>query len=343
MQKWLQFTKAHGGTIAAAEYFNEPTLASMGGAPKGYDAAAFGRDFQVFDGFMRKNYPEIKLLGPGSVGEADAPWAVADGGYAKMQYLPAAQLAAYLGDADAFSYHHYGAVSQRCAAIGHQTTEDQALSEQWLKRTDETLAYYRQARDKSMPGKPFWVTETGETACGGNPWAGAFLDSFRYLDQLGRLARQDVAVVMHNTLDASDYSLLDESTFEPKPNYWAALLWRQLMGTTVLDAGVVNGPGLHVYAQCLRNVPGGVTVLVLNTDREKSRILALPLEAQRYNLTARKLTDKAVMLNGISLQLGADDSLPALNGEATTRGKLTFAPASITFLAISHAQSPTCR
>jgi len=37
-RRWLAFTRAHGGTIAAVEYFNEPTLASMGGAPKGYDA-----------------------------------------------------------------------------------------------------------------------------------------------------------------------------------------------------------------------------------------------------------------------------------------------------------------
>ncbi|MFD2378902.1 hypothetical protein ACFSTJ_17455 [Ottowia pentelensis] len=31
---WLDFTKAHGGKIAAAEYFNEPTLASMGVHPR---------------------------------------------------------------------------------------------------------------------------------------------------------------------------------------------------------------------------------------------------------------------------------------------------------------------
>jgi len=77
-----------------------------------------------------------------------------------------------------------------------------------------------------MPGKPFfWNTETAHAACGGNPWGGTFLDTFRYLDQLGRLARQEVAVVIHNTLVASDYGLLDEDTFEPKPNYWRALLW----------------------------------------------------------------------------------------------------------------------
>jgi heparanase len=285
-RRWLAFTKENGGTIAAIEYMNEPTLASMGGAPKGYDAPAFGRDFQVFDAFMRKEYPGTKILAPGSVGEANAGWAVATAGYGNIVVLSAADLATSTGDADAFSYHHYGAASQRCAAMGHQTSADQALSEEWLDRTDQTLAYYRGVRDRSMPGKPFWNTETADAACGGNPWAGTFLDTFRYLDQLGRLARQEVDVVIHNTLVASDYGLLDEKNFEPKPNFWGALLWRRLMGTAVLDARIASRGGMHVYAHCLRGVPGGVAVLVLNTDRHNASTLTLPSEAARYTLTA---------------------------------------------------------
>lgn len=60
-----------------------------------------------------------------------------------------------------------------------------------------------------------------------------FLDTFRYLDQAGRLAKQGVQVVAHNTLVASDYGLLDDNTLTPKPNWWGALLWRELMGTFV--------------------------------------------------------------------------------------------------------------
>ena len=163
-----------------------------------------------------------------------------------------------------------------------------------------------------MSGKPFWNTETPDAACGGNPWGGTFLDSFRYLDQLGPLARQDVEVVIHNTLDASDYGLLAENSYEPKPNYWAALLWRRLMGTTVLDPSVANGPGLHVYAQCLRNVLGGVAMLVLNTDQKGSRQITLPVASERYTLTAAKLMDKTVMLIRAVLRLGANDALPEL-------------------------------
>jgi heparanase 1 len=340
---WLAFTKKNGGTIAAIEYMNEPTLASMGGAPKGYDAAAFGRDFRVFDAFMRKEYPGTKILAPGSVGEANTGWAVATGGYGNLEVLTAADLAASTGGADAFSYHHYGAVSQRCTAMGYQTSADQALSEDWLGRTDQTLAYYRGVRDKFMPGKPFWNTETADAACGGNPWAGTFLDIFRYLDQLGRLARQQVDVVIHNTLVASDYGLLDEDSFEPKPNFWGALLWRRFMGTTVLDAGIANVAGMHVYAHCLRGVPGGVAVLVLNTDRNKAGSLTLPAAADRYTLTSASLTDKTVSLNGTPLQLGPNDALPPMAAQAMPVGESAFAPASVTLLAIPSAKNEACQ
>lgn len=340
---WLAFTKAHGGTIAAAEYFNEPTMASMGGAPKGYDAAAFGRDFQIFDTFMRKEYPGTKLLAPGSVGEANADWSVANGGYGNMKVLPAAELAASTGDADAFSYHHYGAASQRCAAMGHQTSTDQALSEDWLGRTDKTLAFYRDVRDKFMPGKPFWNTETADAACGGNPWAGTFLDTFRYLDQLGRLARQEVTVVIHNVLVASDYGLLDQDTFEPKPNYWGALLWRRFMGTTVLDPGVTNGPGLHVYAHCLRWTPGGVALLAINTDKTASHTLTIPTAGERYTLSSDRLEGKRVQLNGTELALGANDALPNLAGVEASARAVTLSPTTITFLALGAAGNSSCQ
>ena len=120
-----------------------------------------------------------------------------------------------------------------------------------------------------------WLTETAEAACGGNPWASTFLDTFRYLDQLGRLAKAGVQMVAHNTLAASDYGLLDEKTLRPRPNYWAALLWRRLMGTIVLDAVVHHGT--HLYAHCRRGMRGAVTLLAINTDRTNAATLRLPV------------------------------------------------------------------
>ena len=47
---------------------NEPTAASMGGAPKGYDAAAYGRDLAVFRPFVKKTAPNLVILRPGFSG-----------------------------------------------------------------------------------------------------------------------------------------------------------------------------------------------------------------------------------------------------------------------------------
>jgi hypothetical protein len=335
----VDYTRAIGGRIAAAEFMNEPNLAVMGGAPVGYDAAAYGRDFKRFHAFARAAAPEMLILGPGSVGEtADEP-DVGDGSSLKTRAL---LIASRPAGVDAFSYHHYGALSRRCAAIGAQTTADAALSEEWLRRTDETLASYRKLRDAFEPGKRLWLTETADAACGGNPWARTFLDTFRYLDQLGRLARQGVEVVAHNTLVASDYGLLDDSTLAPKPNYWGALMWRTLMDTGVLESGIPIQSGLHVYAHCLRGTPGGVALLAINNDRAAARMLTVPVPGERYTLSADDVQGRAVRLNGVELRLGADDALPVLTGAPVPAGDISLGPATITFIALPGAANQAC-
>ncbi len=198
-RRWLSYTRSIGGEISAAEFMNEPTMAAMGGAPKGYDATAYGRDFKLFKAFADQAAPAMTILGPGSVGETPGPRSMT---YGTAGTIKSSDMLAAAGPGiGAFSYHHYGAASQRCAGMGMpQTTAQEALSEDWLGRTSQTRAYYGGLRDRYEPGRPLWVTEVADAACGGNPWAATFLDSFRYLDQLGRLAKEGVQVVIHNTL-----------------------------------------------------------------------------------------------------------------------------------------------
>jgi len=339
-KKIFAYTKQVGGSIAAAEMFNEPTFATMGGAPKGYDAATYGKDFKVFRSFVKEEAPDMIILGPGSVGET----AMAVGLPPKSLITTEAMMAASGPGVDAFSYHFYGAVSERCKMMGSalQTTPEAALTDEWLSLTDRDEAFYAALRDRFAPGKPMWNTETGEAACGGNPWAADFIDSFRYLNQLGSLAKRGVQVVMHNTLDASDYALVDETTLIPRPNYWSALLWRKVMGTTVLDAGASPSPNLHLYAHCLRNHPGGVAVLAINADRTASEELMVPEKSERYTLSGELMSNK-VELNGSELDVSAEGDLPLLKGKAQSGGRVAFAPASITFLALPNARNASCK
>src|SRR4051812_41202141 len=255
---FLNYTYSIGGSIAAAEFMNEPNIAVSGNTPAGYDAAAYRRDFKIFRSFLKAEFPEIRVLGPGTANIT---------GFASDLFI---QSASY--SFDVLSYHYYGTLSERCSGT---SAPDEALSEEWLSRTDNVFDFYRSVRDRFAPGKPVWLTETAEAACGGNRWDASFLDTFRYLDQLGRLAKAGVQVVMHNTLAASDYGLLDQQTLAPRPNYWGALLWRQLMGRTVLESGVPIQAGLHVYAHCHSGTRGGVSLLIINTDSNAPHALTL--------------------------------------------------------------------
>ena len=324
-RRLFAFTKSIGATTDAVEFMNEPNAAEIGGAPKGYDADAYARDFNAFQELVREVSPQTLVLGPGSIGDKPG----------STEPLAAERLlAGTSAGVDALAYHFYGAASRRCSGDTWwpQTRPQDALSEDWLGRTGQSFAVYRALRDTFLPGKPIWLTETADTVCGGNPWASTFLDTFRYLDQLGRLAQSGVQVVMHNTLAASDYGMLDEKTFEPRPNYWAAWLWRKLMGETVLDPGVPIAPGLHVYAHGRRDAAGGVALMALNTDRQVERVVTLPVPSQRYTLSADDLQTAKVKLNGTLLRLGSGGVMPALSGIETPPGPVTLAPATITFL-----------
>jgi hypothetical protein len=341
-KKLVAYTKSIGGSFAAAEFMNEPTFAMMGGAPKGYDAAWYAKDFAVFKQFARADLPGMIILGPGGVGEGGSlvPPQMA----AAMHLVKSDDILAATGpEFDAFSYHYYGGASSRCGRAMPGANVESALSDEWLAKSGKVEAYYAAMRDKQLPGKPIWLTETAQTACGGDRWASTFLDSFRYLNQLGSMAKAGVQAHMHNTLASSDYGLLDEKTYQPRPNYWAALLWHKLMGTTVLDAGTSPATSLHLYAQCMRGTPGGVALLAINADKTAAQTIAIPTGADRYTLTSADLMSQTVQLNGAELKLGADDALPRIKGQSTKAGSVTIAPASITFLAFPKAGNESCK
>ena len=336
----FDYTKSVGGHIAATEFMNEPTFAAMGGAPKGYNAEAYARDVKVFAAFLRKESPDTVLLGPGSVGEGVTlmPGAGPMPGFISTEQMMRATGPVY----DAFSYHFYPAVSRRCAPPEKATKLSQLLTEEWLGRNVKGEEFYAHERDQYLPGKAMWLTETGEAACGGDPWASEFVDSFRFADQLGSLAQKGVKTVMVNTLAASDYGLLDERTLEPRPDYWVALLWKRLMGTRVLDPGVTAPEGTRVYAQCSNQPGGGVTMAVLNLGGSQSQAFSAPVGGERYALTSGELESTEVALNGAPLKVGADGSLPQLHGERFAAGKLALAPHSVNFLVFPDAKNTSC-
>ncbi len=317
----INYTKSIGGEIYAAEMFNEPSHASYGGAPEDYDASYYARDFVQFKNYVDTAIPDMKIMGPGSTGEGGIiPVGDAMTTDKLLSSTPKPEF-------EIFSYHFYGGVSRRCRG---DLSPENALSVDWLSRTEQGLKYYEDARDKYLPKAPIWLTETAEAACGGNPWAATYIDSFRYLEQLGRLAKLGVQVVMHNTLAASEYALLEQQTHDPRPNYWAALLWNRLMGNKVYEADTL-AQGVDVFVHNLKGSSDGLAALIVNT-RESNFSFEIPSDAEQYLLTADELITKTVKLNGQVLELNPDDTLPEIKSKELDAGEVSLPGQSIMFL-----------
>ena len=342
-QRLLDLTRAEGGALFAAEFFNEPNVvAAVHGIPPGYAAEDYGRDFRVFAEWARSAAPEMQVLGPGGVNED--PEQVETLRRVMGSYLLSSDLMSQNPDSvDVVSYHYYGAISQRCAAMGISSGADpsQALAAEWLDKTGHDADAYAALRDQFEPGKPIWLTETAQAACGGSPWASTFLDSFRYLNQLGLLAQKGVQVVMHNTLSASDYALIDQDTLEPRPNYWSAVLWRKLMDRTVLASPPATAPTLKTYAHCLRNAEGGVGILAINTG-DQPGVVELGAAADIWVMTADQLDSSIVSVNGATPSVTPEGDIAGLT-PVTTEGRLTVPSHAIAFAAVAAAEHPECR
>jgi heparanase 1 len=338
-KSFFDFTKQAGGSIVATEFMNEPTFAKQGAAPAGYDAAMFAKDVKSFATFLRSESPKTIFLGPGSIGEG-VP--MIEGMPLPSMISTEDMLRATGPVFDAFSYHFYTTLSERCVGTKGLSWE-KALSPAYLDRNPAAEAYYAHLRDQYVPGKQMWLTETGEAGCGGSRSASTFVDTFRFMDQLGQMAQRNVQTVIVNTLTSSDYGLIDEDTHLPRPDFWAALLWKRLMGTKVLDPGITPDAALRVYAQCMKDAPGGVTIIALNIDQTSSHTLQVPLSGELYALSAPELLSKNVLLNGTTLELNADGSVPKFEGKPVMSGELSLAPRTITFLALPHANNAGCR
>ena len=331
-------SKEYGVPISAAEFTNEPNLIALSGLPQGYTAADHARDHDLFGAWLKENYPECLFVGPCTVGDIDMFGMGNDGAGGGMaagfDMVTTEQLLSdYNSKMDVFSYHYYNGVSERGAAMGGHWPFEACLTEPYLAIPGSCARQYTAKRDRYVPGGQMWVTESGDAGCGGNTWASTYADVPRTLNELGQFCTITDGVIFHNTLASSDYGYLKHGSFEPRPNYFAVLLWNRLMGKTCYATGEAIREGAHVYAHSRKDGKDGCVYLVVNNSQEATSV-ELPGEGTVYALTGNgKLRSRTMLLNGKELTLGENDTLPALDG-VTVSGTVEVAPGSCTFIVI---------
>lgn len=333
-KKRLAFDKANHIPVVAAELFNEANLPVN--MPTGYTAADYTRDFGTLAEVAQREDPGLKLVGPSATNDVQQ--------MVVPTTMTAEDMARGVGpQLDAFSYHFYPKMSQRCGGKG---TPALGLEASYLDEIDSTRDFYTSLRDRYAPKAPMWVTETAQASCGGDPWSADFVDVIRLVDTFGKLSDSSGNVVFHNTLVGSDYAYLSEDGFATHPDYFAAVLWHRLMGPKVLTPGASKSKDVTVYAQC---TPGsknaGATYTLINTSPDAARTVrpATATKTTVYQLTGKSLDSPTVELNGKTLAANDDGTLPAMTGRPSAAASpIELPPASVTFI-VDPTRVPACQ
>ncbi|HBA50731.1 MAG TPA: beta-glucuronidase [Lachnospiraceae bacterium] len=345
-EKLFSLSREYGVPINAAEFTNEPNMMEDTGFPKGYTPADYRRDQDLFFKWIRANYPECILVGPSTTGGDNITFGKGDpnqkaGGIEQvaLQTCNCADLMEGTEEPlDVFSYHYYNGVSERLASVmpnAHWLAEE-ANNELYLDTALKFARTYAPMRDKYCPGGEMWVTESGDAGGGGDTWASTYLDVLRTLNELGGFASITNGVIFHNTLASSDYGFLAREVFDPRPNYFAVLLWNRLMGTAVYDSEEPIREGAHVFVHSRKDGKEGVVYLIINNSLTDTTFVSLPEEAKRYTLAGEggNIRAKVMTLNGNPLVLGENNALPALEPVKQDAGTVELAPGTCTFLVI---------
>lgn len=338
----LQYTKRMRYPLAAVEFGNEPNLFALSGMPLSYGAVDYVGDLQAFNALRERVVPHTLLLGPGSYynnAGSEIPYGHALGPLAS-QVMPAVP-----GIYDALAFHEYPATSTRCPGVGSGVPAD-PLAPAYLDGVLNAYESLRALGRKYDPRAPIWDTEGGSASCGGQQgYSNRFEATFWYLNALGLLAQHGLWVFVRQTLSGSDYGLIDDATLQPNPDYWAALLWHRLMGTSILAPRLSDAPAtVRFYGACTRG-RAGTTLLALNLDARHSVAVSLPRAgspAEVYLVTAPNLLGRQVRLNGRPLHTTRSGAIPVLAATPLAGTSIKLPAASYAFVVLPGLGPAAC-
>ena len=266
--------------------------------------------------------------------------------------------------------------------VGWNGTSWRSLDPEVLDRTGQVAAEFagtvRGAWGKSHPPPQLWAGEIGPHNGGSPPcnsssmrWAN-FANTFWYIDAMATKAAHGYSAFCRQDFIGADYGLLDCATQTPLPDYYAARLWKQLMGPGVLAATVAVGSPrtVRAYSHCAADESGDddIVVLLLNLD-DKAVDVNVKLHAgsavgvgvgegegegegaesssdrKEWHFTAGEsgLAGTEIMLNGETLEWVLGKPLPEMLGTSVPAASpVHMVPQSIAFVRVAGAAAVAC-
>ena len=178
-----------------------------------------------------------------------------------------------------------------------------------------------------------------------------------YLDMLGSFAAAGVELFARQQLPIPSFSR--NASGEPSPLFWCSMLFKKLMGTSVLN--VSTGPTRHGVRAYAHNTPrsllsvgstqhkGGITLMLLNLNSQPTSVsirfagssrpaCSTAESARKYSIEAgpESRAGSSILLNGRLLKFtsGRATTPPTLTG-VLTRCDVVLLPAhSVTWIVV---------
>ena len=264
VEGWLQLTAKQPSIIAGWQLGYQTNVRDRYGLDAA-DASQLVEDYIALSKRLQSIQPEWQLIGPNYLSIVPTP-------------VKAAQLETIVREAgsqlDAISYQYYAEQRNRCPFSDSATRFDSYQA--------QDARYKQLVRNLSLfetyaPDTPVWITETAAIQCGGLAGSSdAYTASLWWLRHLGWAARTNHSVVMRDTLVGSANGLIDEATMRPRPDYFATILFKRLMGNTVLNISATQtSDNVYTFAHCAHEQPGKVSVLAINVDTTQEQTIVI--------------------------------------------------------------------
>jgi heparanase 1 len=349
-KRLLRYASDRQDRIAVLELGNEINAYWLAYGPLHQpDGATIAADGARLRSLAHQYFPTALLAGPG-----EFVWPRVGSPFASQTHVLDGLLES--GGASAFdvlTWHYYPQQSRRCPVATRRASPTELLDPAFLDEISRWAGDIEAKRSARAPGLALWLGETGNAQCGGEPMVSdRFVSSLWWTDQLGLMAARGQQVMVRQALIGSDYGLLDSSTLEPRPDYFASVLYKRLMGSIALDVirDDAGDPFVRTYAHCAApragHAPGSATLLAINLHPSQSAEVhwaaSSASEADIYQVTAPDLTSSRALLNGQTMVVSPGLPVSLEPERAAFSGSLRLPPASYTF-AVVEAALAACR
>ncbi|CAC5366173.1 HPSE [Mytilus coruscus] len=203
----------------------------------------------------------------------------------------------------------------------------------------------------------FWLGETSSAWGGGAAGlSDRYVAGFMWLDKLGISASLGVDVVVRQTFYGGSYGLIDTKTSNPNPDFWLSYLYKKLVGRSVFNVTMDDNKGyVRMYTHCTNTQrsdykPGSITVYGMNLRQEPTTVVFTQfkpdIKLHLYLLEpvgVESLKSQTIALNGRTLSLNPDFSLPSMDYPEVVTSNFTFPQQSFGFIVIPEANVAACK